>query len=311
MADQAVMGRRQATRRGRWVYLDPEDVRNHPDYGVFGWALFLLGVLFIGPMILLWQDVEIYFGPYDRPENAWIMIAIDAILLLASWTACRLLGAERREFYSWYFITVVLAMCSLAAFISLCLFDVREVLPHGIREERGSGWSAIFGSVPSIVWWGIALRLLAILMSAVYVMQSRRLNITVAKRTSPDDPFVARAWSQSTTGRKIEPTYAGTRYPDEEEEAAAARAGAVAVTAPAARTAAESRIEPTVAGPTRVVEETTTTTTTTTVSSAAPADPPDDRRLRARLKQLEDARAAGLISDAEYEARRISLLNAT
>jgi len=41
---------------------------------------------------------------------------------------------------------------------------------------------------------------------------------------------------------------------------------------------------------------------------AEPAAPVDDRRLRARLKQLDDARAAGLISDAEFEARRQALL---
>ena len=295
MAEQAVVTAERVGPRAGWVYLDPDDARSHPDYGVFGWALFLLGVLFVGPMILLWQDVEIAFGPYDRPDNAWILLIVDAVLLVASWTACRNLGAERRQFYPWFLITVVLAMCSLAAFVSICLFDVRDVLPYGVREPSAQGWAGLFQSIPGIVWWGIILRVAAILLASVYVLQSRRLNVTVAKRVIANDPFVERAWN-APAGRPVrrsEP--ASARYPDAAEEAAAARSGAAAVTVGAATT----RVEPQMTPPPPAAQP----------AEEAPAPQIDDRRLRARLKQLDDARAAGLISDAEYEARRMALIN--
>lgn len=256
-----------------WVYLDPDDAREHPHYGVFGWALILLGALFLGPVVLLWQDVEIVFGPYDRAGPVWMILMFDVILLGASWTACRLLGGERPAFFSWFYLTVILAICSLAAFVALCLFDVRSILAFGVPEPQPIFFSSIVGDIPGIVGWGIGLRVAAILFATIYVMQSQRLSVTVSKRVLATDPFLARAW-QAPVGQiaKAEP---------------AAPAAAARVSAPEAddaEAAAETAIE------------------------TAPA-PPDDRRLRARLKQLEDARAAGLISDAEYNARRLILLS--
>jgi len=325
MAEQATLHLAQAERRGSWVYLDPRDAREHPDYGVFGWALFLLGALFVGPMIILWQDVEIVFGPYDSPDDIWIILAIDAVLLLASWTACRLLGAERRQFYTWFFLTVIVALCSLAAFVSLCFYEVRDILPFGLVEPEEGGFEALLQAVPKIVWWGIGLRIAAIVLASAYVMQSRRLQVTVDKRVSPRDPFISRAWTAAVGGQPLaEPA---ARYPTAEEARAVAEHAEAATPAPAAgetqvvtRTATrtetreeireERRVEPAApatpaAEPAQPAAATTTTTTTTTATTTAPTD---DRRLRARLDQLDKARAAGLISDVEYEARRASLL---
>jgi hypothetical protein len=348
MAEHAVLTADRSAHRGGWVYLDPEDARDHPDYGVFGWALFLLMVLFVGPMILLWQDVEIYFGPYDRPENTWILLVVDAILLLASWTACRLLGAERKQFYFLFYTTVILTLCSLSVFISLCLFDTREFLEFGVTGPTGTGWQGLFADIPSIVWWGICLRVLAIFFASIYVMQSRRLNVTVAKRVIPHDPFVAQTWATATsTGSTVYPAVAETgstpvgsaRYPTATEERKAAVAALTTAKAATVTTTTaervltqsvaavddlaqsetvrevhtdtrmertESRVEPRIAAP--AIAAAATAATTTIVQAATPVDAPDDRRLRARLKQLDDARAAGLISDAEYEARRLALV---
>ena len=213
MAEQAVLHRDRLKQRGSWIYLRPDDARQHPDYGVFGWALLLLAALFVGPMILLWQDVEIVFGPYDRPENSWILLAVDGVLLMASWTACRLLGAERAPFFRWFYFTVVLGLCSLAVFVSLCLFEVREILPFGVPSSERGGFGGWADSVPPIVWWGIALRLIAIMLATVYVMQSSRLNVTVSKRVSPNDPFVSRAWSASTAPVATVPRRRARRVP--------------------------------------------------------------------------------------------------
>ena len=340
MADQAALDRstlaqHRRERRGAWVYLEQSDAAAHPDYGVFGWALLLLGALFVGPLILLWQDVQIAFGPYARPDNVWIILAVDVVLLIAAWTSCRLLGAERPQFYTWFFITIILTLCSLAAFVSLCLYDVREILPFGaLVEGDRQGWTALFADVPSIVWWGIAFRFLAVLLASAYVMQSRRLNVTLSKRVSPSDPYVHQAWVSATrapTYAELEPTTVEDRpvarqaparqeaVRREEPVVDAHPAATSRTTAPNAhtvertthsvtRTAEERAPMPSAAPQAAETTSTTTTTTTTTTTSTAAAPPMDDRRMRARLKQLDDARAAGLISDAEYDARRQSLL---
>ena len=363
MAEQATMTAPTAqstSRSGDWVYLDPEDARAHPSYGVYGWAFFLLAILFVGPMVLLWQDVEIAFGAYDAPQDAWILVAIDAVLLIACWTACRKLGAEHKGFYAWFIIAIALGLWSLAAFFSLALGDVREILPSGAVEETREGWRGLVDAVPTIVWWGIALRIIAMLFAIMYVMQSQRVNVTIARRVPHNDSFIARAWNAPAgqavaRGGPVEPQapgYGGSSYPpaattsasDTAAAAAAAAAAAVATAAAteaSAATRAADAAERAAAAAERVADQTdrraeepsivaapatATPVATTPVSTASvaatpepvtapqptaePAVPVDDRRLRARLKQLDDARAAGLISDAEFEARRQALLGA-
>ena len=350
MAEQATMtapSARSTSRSGGWVYLDPEDARAHPSYGVYGWAFFLLAILFVGPMILLWQDVEIAFGSYDAPQDAWILVAIDALMLIACWTACRKLGAEHKGFYAWFIIAIALGLCSLAAFISLALGDVREILPSGAVELNREGWRGLVDMVPTIVWWGIALRIIAMLFAIMYVMQSQRVNVTISRRVSPNDVFIARAWSAPTgqavaRGVPVEPQapgYGGSSYPplqttttDTATAATATAAAAVAtaaVTEASAATRAADAAERAATAAERLADQTerraeepvivTALVAAAPVAAAPqpaaspePASEPavqvDDRRLRARLKQLDDARAAGLISDAEFEARRQALL---
>lgn len=366
MAEQATMASppasiepRQSNRPNGWVYLDPKDAKAHPASGVYGWSLFLLTVLFVGPMILLWQDVEIAFGAYDSPSEAWILVVVDAILLLVCWTACRKLGAESKKFYMWFGFAVLIGLCSLAAFISLTLSDVREILPSGAVEETATGLQGLIESVPTIVWWGIILRVAALILSTLYVMQSSRLNVTIGRRVQSNDPFIQRTWS-ADPGQPVERIRAEPRAPElvpsqqptsahapTTPATSAATVAAVTVAAPVAATIVEANAtvraadaaERAAAAAERVaaVAERRSATATAPVVAAVAADPVaetlvtpppivakpapvadtntapqvDDRRLRARLKQLDDARAAGLISDAEFEARRQALLGAS
>ncbi len=335
MAEQATMTAPPAqstSQSGGWIYLDPEDARAHPSYGVYGWALFLLAVLFVGPMVLIWQDVEIAFGAYDAPQDAWILVAIDALLLIACWTTCRNLGAEHKGFYAWFVITIALGLCSLAAFISFALGDVHEILPSGSVELTREGWRGLVDSVPIIVWWGIALRIFAMLFAIMYVMQSQRVNVTISRRVSPHDAFIARAYNapNGQPGARAVPVepqaagYGGISYPPlqtttTDTATAAAAVATAAVTEASAATRAADAAERAATDAKRVAdqkerraEEPVIVTTIQPTAAPQPAANPavlvDDRRLRARLKQLDDARAAGLISDAEFEARRQALL---
>ncbi|MBT6313689.1 MAG: SHOCT domain-containing protein [Alphaproteobacteria bacterium] len=183
-------------------------------------------------------------------------------------------------------------------------------------------------------------------------MQSQRVNVTISRRVSSNDAFIARAWS-APTGQPVArsvpvepqaPGYGGSSYPPLQSTTsntatvatatAAATVATAAVTEASAATRAadaaeraataaervadqaERRAEepvivaapvaaaPVVAAPVAAAPQPAATPQPT----AEPAVPVDDRRLRARLKQLDDARAAGLISDAEFEARRQALL---
>jgi len=189
--------RRAAAQYG-WVDLNPETARTHPEYGVYGWALVLLGALFVGPGILLWQDVEIAFGPYDRPSFIWIQLLIDGVLLTAAWNACRFLGGERAEFYRWYAVSVLIALVSLASFVTLCLFDVQPYLTAAAPAASVDGtWLADVAAAPSIVVSGMLLRATGLVAATLYVLRSRRLRVTVAKRTLADDPFLRRVGPQT------------------------------------------------------------------------------------------------------------------
>lgn len=345
---QARIEPRQRNQSGGWVYLDPKDAKAHPASGVYGWSLFLLGVLFVGPMVLLWQDVEIAFGAYDSPSVAWILVVVDAILLLTCWTACRKLGSESKQFYIWFGFSVLIGLCSLAAFVSLTLTDVRDIVPSGAVEETATGWQGLIESVPTIVWWGIVLRVLALVFATLYVMQSKRLNVTIGRRVQPNDPIIQRAWS-ADPGRPVERVRAEPRAPELAASqmpktahapvviaaaaaapvaASAAEAAATARAADAAERAADAaeRVAneaerraaaapvastPPAASPSIAAAPVAAKPAPTSVAETAAAPQVDDRRLRARLKQLDDARAAGLISDAEFEARRQALLGAS
>jgi hypothetical protein len=285
-------------------------------------------------MVLLWQDVEIAFGAYDAPQDAPILVAIDALLLIASWIACRKLGAEHKGFCAWFVITIALGLCSLAAFISFGLGDVHEILPSGSVELTREGWRGLVDAVPTIVWWGIALRIFAMLFAIMYVMQSQRVNVTISQRVSPNDAFIARACN-APNGQPVaravpvEPQAAGhggSSYPPLQTTKtntatattatpAAAVAKAAGTEASAATRAADAAERAATAAK-RVADQTERRAEEPVIvkaiqrTAANPAVPVDDRRLRTRLKQLDDARAAGLISDAEFEARRQALLGA-
>lgn len=306
MAEQAILTHENVGERAGWVYLDPDDARRHPDYGVFGWALFLLGALFVGPVILLWQDVEIVFGPYDRAGPVWMLLLADVVLLGAAWTACRLLGGERPQFYSWFFLTVVLTACSLAAFVSLCLFDVRAILAFGVPEPQPIFLKGVVGDIPGIVGWGIGLRLAAILFATLYVVQSRRLSVTLAKKVMANDPFLARTWRRAATPDRTASDRPGPDRPD--RASPSSHSAPVAQAAP--RTAAEPPeivVHPRPPGAAPAPDARAVSGSVSGSVSGATTGPTDDRRLRARLKQLDDARAAGLISETEYNARRQAL----
>ena len=178
-----------------WVKLDPTAARAHPAYGVYGWSLVLLVALFVGPVILLWQDVEIAYGPYDRPARTWLLIVIDGLLLACAWTACRMLGSERRGFKAWYAATALIGVLSLAAFATFCLADVRAYLAPGPTAAPAATWpegslTALIADMPPIVMSGLGLRALGLVVATCYVLWSQRLEVTLAKRVRPDDPFL-------------------------------------------------------------------------------------------------------------------------
>lgn len=160
-----------------------------PGQGVHGWAFLLLGALFVGPMVIVWQDVRLVFGPYRAPDLMWLQLAIDAPLLIACWIAWDRLRREDRGFYGWYALAALIGLCSLAAFYDLTLAEVRPVIEPGAPPEAGPAWlAALLGGAPpaNAVVWGLALRVVGLGLGALYVVGSPRLRRTLLKpRTQP------------------------------------------------------------------------------------------------------------------------------
>ena len=72
-----------------WVYLDPDDAREHPHYGVFGWALILLAFVG-GVMSLAFMGLATAFMIIEKlPDiGRWISRPLGAALIAAAgWVA--------------------------------------------------------------------------------------------------------------------------------------------------------------------------------------------------------------------------------
>ncbi|MFN4090705.1 MAG: hypothetical protein ACK4QW_16905 [Alphaproteobacteria bacterium] len=178
---------------GRWVYL-PEDVaRQHPLYGVFGWALILLAFLFAAPLALVVQDVRLLWTGHRIPSAFWLVLAVDVALLAAAWSAAVRLGREQTSFLPHFFLAALLGLASAAVFF--------VVLTSGLPAEYQDR-----GSV------GLVLRGLPVLLWVGYVLFSRRIGVTVRKRVRASDPFLRAQWmTDRPTG--LRPTGArGTIY---------------------------------------------------------------------------------------------------
>lgn len=163
---------------------DPFRPMTGPGRGVHGWAFLLLGALFVGPMVIVWQDVRLAFGPYSAPDLMWLQLAIDTPLLIACWTAWDHLRREDRWFYGWFALAVLIGLCSLAAFLDLALADVSPIIEPGETPSSGPAWLRdVLGAPPpaNAVVWGLALRVVGLGLAIPYVIASPRLRRTLLK----------------------------------------------------------------------------------------------------------------------------------
>src|SRR3546814_12971212 len=62
---------------GRWVYMPEDAARQHPLYGVFGWALILLAFLFVAPLALVVQDGRMPAAGPRFPEASGPVLAVE------------------------------------------------------------------------------------------------------------------------------------------------------------------------------------------------------------------------------------------
>jgi len=324
---------------GRWVYL-PEDVaRQHPLYGVFGWALILLAFLFAAPLVLVVQDVRLILSGHRIPTQFWFVLGVDVLLLGAAWAAALKLGREQVSFLPHFFLAALIGLVSAALFFM--------VLTTGVPPEyqdRGS--------------FGLVLRGLPILLWIAYVLFSRRISVTVRKRVHVEDPFLRAQWMTDRPAG-LRPTGArGTVYarpyrtqpldhpPTEDEEMPAPASASSAELPPTARVA--STVAPAAETPApaphqgRPVYPPVTTNTTVRPPGPAhaassmpvpvagrPSVPPPPRMsdfgdhtggdasihkrwenslVLDRLRRLQIAHDEGLISSSELQAKREEIL---
>src|SRR5690606_20985075 len=166
-------GRTSST--GRWVYL-PEDVaRQHPLYGVFGWAMILLACLCALPPAILFQDVRLLLTGTRIPSAFWAVFATDVVLLLAAWAAAARLAREQTSFMGHFLLAAAVGLLSGVLF----LYTLTAGLPAEYEDRGTLGFVA--RSLPAVLW-------------TAYVLFSRRISVTVRKRVHVDDPFLRAQW---------------------------------------------------------------------------------------------------------------------
>lgn len=163
------------TRSGDWVYLPGDAARHHPLYGVYAWAFFLLACLVLGPIISLYQDVRILVGVAQRPDEFWLVLAAEIVFLAAAWKAAGRLRLESADFSRYFFIAAVLGLCVAALFFAI-------LIESGPRElDRLALSGLVWRAVPILIW-------------TLYVLRSRRIDVTTRKRVSSSDPFLRAQW---------------------------------------------------------------------------------------------------------------------
>ncbi len=338
-AEPETSGRTSST--GRWVYL-PEDVaRQHPLYGVFGWAMILLACLCALPPAILFQDVRLLLTGTRIPSTFWAVFAVDVVLLVAAWAAAARLAREQASFLGHFLLAAALALLSGVLF----LYTLTAGLPAEY-EDRGTV--------------GFVVRSLSAVLWTAYVLFSRRISVTVRKRVHVDDPFLRAQWmADRPLGLRPNGTR-GTIYArpfravplehppqDDEVQPVVETAPAAPADAPAqsgiqaaeAQIAAPQATEAQATPSTRPVWPPATTTTTVrppgpsyplpVTHGTRPAVPPPPRLtglnggseeglsqhrrwenslVLDRLRRLQIARDEGLISDTELQAKRADIL---
>ncbi len=168
--------------RGGWVYLPEDFAQQHPLYGVYGWALLLLALLFVGPLPLVAQDLRLLFGTGPRPEVGMMMLvlATDLLFLGTCWLAGRRLSAERPEFQRYFAVAALAGLCAAMLFFYVML----EGLPRDYEERAVIGF--FWRAVPIVLW-------------SFYVLLSKRINVTTRKRVTSRDPFLRSQWLSEET----------------------------------------------------------------------------------------------------------------
>lgn len=174
-ADAAVDGGLRARVSDGWVYVAEDAARSHPLFGVYGWALLLLGALAIGPIVLIWQDVSILVSIYGRPGEIWAILAADAVVLVFAWGALYSLATEHPSFQARFYRAALLGFCS-----GLLFFAVM--------------WTGLPPAYEHVAWWGVIMRCVTPVVFAVYVVRSDRINVSTQCRVRPDDPWLLAQW---------------------------------------------------------------------------------------------------------------------
>lgn len=242
-----------------WVYLPEAFARQHPFHGAHGWSLILLGFLFLGPLVVIGKD----FGLIERlptlPVEFYGVIVADLVVLAFCWRAGTRLAREREDFQPAFHLAAAICLCGALLFLAVMI----EGAPRQFQNEALTDF--LRRTVPILVCW-------------LYVVRSRRVNVTTRNRVAADDAFLRGQW-----------------LADETPESAAAR-----------------RDQERVDRSTMIMSPLRSIVRRGRRDGAAPppvARSEQDPVVLERLRRLQAARREGLISEAEFEAKRRELVD--
>lgn len=160
-------------REGIWVYIDEASARRHPLYGIKGWARFLWVVFVVlGPILGFGEFMKGILEAHKNavtvtPIEVWTTVIQIIIFVLYGWFLAYLLSYHKASFVFHYVIySIVIFVLSGSVLI---LSEVTSEVTAAIKDIIGAS-----------IW-------------LVYVLMSKRINVTTAKRVRADDPILSSA----------------------------------------------------------------------------------------------------------------------
>lgn len=257
---------------GNWLHIDLETAKHHPLFGTFGWLGFFQIMLYIGPVLGLAYGLIAAANVSSRYTSSFLFILIVDLCLLAwAWWLATQLRKPQPQSTRYVYIYIIGAVA-----IGIVTVIITATFSNYSPRRMGNVLAAhvIRDVIVAAVW-------------ALYFTVSKRVNVTYRHRVKLGDPFV-----------KTLPINLSVIPHDETwSQKASTHAAEMAHTA---RDTVAPHVKGAMKGAAKGVAN--------TVSSLQQQEPISADKFSSRLSALKKALDDGLITDADYEEKKKSIL---
>ena len=256
-----------------WLHIELETARLHPLFGPDGWIRFFQFVLFVGPILGLGYGLVIASNVSSRYTNSVLFnLIIDFCFLFWAWWLATELAKPQAQSIRYVYIY-------LSAGIALGFVTV--IIAANLDHQS-------FRRVGSILISHVIRDIFVAMVWALYFTHSKRVNVTYRHRVKLADPFV----------KTLSINLSNIPHRETWSQKAGYHAAELAYTA-----------SDTVAPQVKDVMKAAANGVANTVSSLQKQAPVAADNFSSRLAALKKALDDGLITEADYEEKKKSVLN--